>query len=321
MTMKPIILVTPRSFSDAHLLSDLLEKISFVLNRSGQVIDPRSLIKDAEASRVVAVIAGIEKWDLEMLRHFPNLKLVVRFGSGVENVDLEAAKKFGITVLNTPLGLIESVAEFTLGLALNLSRKISQMHLSVIGGEWSSIQGRLLVGKKVGVIGLGRIGREVAGLFQSIGCSVEGYDPLVENNEPTLTRLGLSRTLELSELLSSVDILTFHVPLTDVTLNLVTESELQLMKNTALIINTARGGVVNESDLTKALVSGQIGGAALDVFAKEPYQGRLASLPNVILTPHAASNTAEAKQQMSQECMHLIRENLVLLESVEMNNV
>ena len=320
MGFKPIILVTPRSFSAGQLPADLLEKISFILNRSGKVSDPRSLISEAEANSVVAVIAGIEAWNEGLLRNFPNLKLVVRFGAGLDNIDLHAAKGLGISVLSTPLGLIRSVAEYTLALALNLSRNISQMHSSVIRGEWTSIQGGLLAGKKVGVVGLGRIGREVAGLFQSMGCTVEGYDPLVGTEEPNLKKLRLSRTLELGELLSSVDVLTLHVPLTNQTLDLITESELKLMKNTSLIINTSRGGVVNEPDLTTALVSGGIAGAALDVFAKEPYEGRLAKLPNVILTPHAASNTAEAKQQMSQECVRLIRENLYLLESIRPNN-
>jgi D-3-phosphoglycerate dehydrogenase len=228
-----------------------------------------------------------------------NLKVIGRAGTGVDNVDIEAATKKGIIVMNTPEGNTISAAEHTICMMLALSRNISQANASIKKGEWNrkKFMGSEVYGKILGIIGLGRIGREVATRAQGLKMTVIAYDPFISKERAE--ELGIT-LLELDQLLPRVDYLTLHVPLTPQTKNLIGEKEISLMKKGARIINCARGGIINEDALYQALKEGRLKGAALDVFEKgKPFDSPLLELDSVILTPHLGASTEEAQKRVA----------------------
>lgn len=229
-----------------------------------------------------------------------SLKLVVRAGVGLDNVDLEAASKLGIKVENTPEAVSSAVAELTVGLMLAVARRLPEADRTVKGGGWSKEKfvGRELRGKTLGIIGLGRIGREVAKVCRAMGMRVIFYD--VEDRSEYAKAYGCEPMVSLESLLSQADIVSIHVPLTPQTRHIIGERELSLMKPGAILINTSRGAVVDERALTKALKDGKLGGAGLDVYEEEPPKSlELVSLPNVVCTPHIGAQTVEAQKQAS----------------------
>ncbi len=224
------------------------------------------------------------------------LKIIARAGVGVDNIDVNAATEKGIMVINAPESTSISVAEHTMGLILALARKISIADKSTKEGRWekNKFMGIELNGKILGIIGMGRIGSQVATRAKAFGMEILVYDPYI--SEEFGQKLGVTIT-DLETLLRKSDIVTIHVPLTPETRNLIDEDELELMKEDAFIINCARGGIVNEKALYKALQDKKIGGAALDVFENEPpNQNPLLRLDNVIVTPHLGASTAEAQR-------------------------
>lgn len=245
------------------------------------------LCKDA-----VGIIAGTEMLDGEVIKKLTNLKVISRCGIGLENVDLNTAKKAGIKVFNTPDAPMLAVAELTIGLILNLLRKINQMDIAVKKGKWEKLMGNLLHGKKVGIIGFGRIGKRVAELLKLFGCEIVYADPFVDDG-----LMGLRR-LSLKELLCWADIISIHVSSKD---RLLGKKEFQLMKKGTWLINVSRGEVIDEKTLFQALEKRQLSGAAIDVFEEEPYTGSLQKLDNVILTPHIGSYAEEARIQMEMQ--------------------
>ncbi|MDR2604875.1 MAG: phosphoglycerate dehydrogenase [Desulfovibrio sp.] len=260
----------------------------------------RRTLTESEAADILrgcaGVVAGTEPLTAAVMDAAPGLKVISRCGSGLDSVDMPAAQARGIQVRNTPLAPVGAVAELTLALALDLSRRITRMDREVRAGTWKKYMGRLLAGKRVGIFGFGRIGRKVAALFTLMGCEVAFHDPGVVDG-------GACRRMEADALLAWADIVTLHCPPRADGLPLLDAGRLARMQGGALLINAARGGLVDESALAGALQSGKLAGAALDVFMREPYppSGPLASLPGVILTPHIGAYAAETRAAMEAE--------------------
>jgi D-3-phosphoglycerate dehydrogenase len=257
------------------------------------------------------LIAGIEPLTERVFQSAPNLKVISRCGAGLDSVDLAAAKHHGITVLNTPEAPAQAVAELTLGLMLTLLRQINPIDRAVRNGEWPRTQGRLLAAQTVGIIGLGYIGRRVARLCQAFEATVIAHDPFATQIPDGVTLMLLQ------QLLASADIITLHTPYSADTHHMLNAETIAAMKPEAIVINAARGGLVDEDALLAALQSGKIS-AALDVFEQEPYHGPLIESGNVILTSHVGSLARESRQRMEIEAA----ENLLqgLIESGLVNN-
>lgn len=223
------------------------------------------------------------------------LRVVGRAGVGVDNIDVEAATRRGIIVVNAPTAVTAAAAEHTIALMLALARHIPEADRSVKAGEWqrSRFLGIEVRGKALGLVGIGNIGREVAHLAKGLRMRVLGYDPFVSADYAS--RLGIE-LMPLQELLQTADFISVHVPLTQSTQGMIGASELALVKPTARLINCARGGIVDEVALLKALNEGQLAGAALDVFSQEPPVGSpLLASPKVVVTPHLGASTEEAQ--------------------------
>jgi len=239
------------------------------------------------------IVLGNEKLDAEVLKNAVRLKIVARHGVGVDNVDLKAATEKGIVVTYTPQANSDSVAEYTVALILNIMRMIPKLHNTTAAGGWSRILGYELMGKTVGIVGFGGVGKRVAKKLSGFDVKILVYDPYVGEEE--VKRLG-GEPATLEELLKNSDIVTLHVTLTSETRHLMNGERLKLMKNTAYLINTSRGAVVDEEALYRALKERWIAGAALDVFEQEPLDPKnpLLALDNIIVTPHNANFTLEA---------------------------
>lgn len=252
----------------------------------------------------VGIIAGTEDLNAEILEQLGQIKVISRCGVGTDNVDMEAAKDLGVKVFNTPYGPTQAVAELTIGLILTLIRKISLMDRELRSGVWRKHMGNLLQGKRVGIIGFGRIGNRVGNLLVPLGCRVSYCDPEISEAKVQYPRLNLQ------DLLSQSDIVCIHISWTNSDGYLLDRHELRSMKKGAWLINCSRGGVVNEHVLFELLKEDHLAGAALDVFEIEPYSGPLAELDNVILTPHTGSYAKEARVKMELEATRNLLDGL-----------
>ena len=234
----------------------------------------------------------------ELLQEAQQLLVVGRAGAGLDNVDVATATELGIVVCYAPVQTAISVAEHTLGLMLAVLRRIPPADSSVRAGQWLRHEhtGTQLSGKTLGVIGLGHIGQLVGAYGKALGMELVGCDPYLSGDSPVVQELGCELT-ELENLLARADVITLHVPLTDQTHHLLDRHAFDRMKNTAVLINTSRGAVVNEEDLCAALEGGQIAGAGLDVRENEPPAANspLHRFDNTVLTPHIAAFTTEAQ--------------------------
>jgi D-3-phosphoglycerate dehydrogenase len=231
-----------------------------------------------------------------MIEKAKNCKIIARVGVGLDNIDVDAAKAKNIRVLNAVEGAMNAVAEQVLGLMLSLAREIPRADREIRNGKWlkKELMGTELKGKYLGIVGLGNIGKRLGRLARALNMNIIGFD-VIPIDEEFSKEVGLMKT-DLDTLLQSSDYVSLHVPLLDSTYHLINEKKLSFMKKTAFIINTSRGGVVDEEALYDALKNGNLGGAALDVFEKEPATGnKLATLPNVILTPHIGAQTKESQ--------------------------
>ncbi len=238
----------------------------------------------------IGVAAGTEPLTARVMDALPHLKVISRCGSGMDNVDIKAAMQRGIKVCNTPDGPTLAVAELTLAYALDLLRKVTQMDHELRAGVWKKRMGNTLKGKKLGIVGFGRIGQAVASIFAPLGVEVAFNDPVVESHT--------YRKMSVGELLPWVDILSLHCSKSSGECSRFTIEHLVTMKQGSWIINAARGGLVDERGLYDMLKSDHIAGAAIDVFEREPYDGPLKELDNVILTPHIGSYAKESRIQM-----------------------
>lgn len=244
------------------------------------------------------IIAGTEKYDREILGKLSGVKVISRCGAGMDNIDLEAAKKLGIKIYSTPDIPTTAVAELTIGLMLALLRNISVMDREMHGGVWNKRMGSLLSGKKIGIVGFGRIGQKVAERLKTMGCLVFYTDPAVKEKKKRVFR-----RMAFEQLLKESDIISLHLSYSEENYKLFGREEFSLMKQGAFLINCSRGNIVDEEALYASLKEGKLEGAALDVFEDEPYHGRLKELDNVILTPHVGTYAREARIKMETEAV------------------
>jgi len=303
------ILITTTSFGKDNVSPlDLLQKAGYetITNPYGRKLTEEEVLNLILEVKPVGMIAGVEPITARVLQQAKGLKVVSRCGVGLESVDLDAARSLGITVTNTPDAPTEAVAELTIGLIFNLLRKISFLDKELRKGNWTKESGSLVRGKKVGIIGLGRIGKRVAGMLLALGTKVAGtdiqpdYEWLQKNQVPLVS---------LEELLKQSEILCLHVSYTLSNEHLVGKKEMEAMPKGAYVINTSRGEVIDHDALYSMLTDGHLAGAALDVFDHEPYTGLLTQLDNVVLTPHIGSYAREARVEMEiQAAENLIEE-------------
>ena len=247
----------------------------------------------------------------EVLAKATKLRAIGRAGIGVDNVDVPAATKAGVVVMNTPFGNSVTTAEHAITMMLSLTRQIPQAHMSTIAGKWekSKFLGTEISGKRLGLIGCGNIGAIVADRAQGLKMRVLGFDPFLTPERAK--QLGIEK-VELDELLAKADFITLHTPLTDSTRNIISADALQKTKKGVRIINCARGGLIDEIALCAALHSGHVAGAALDVFAEEPARENiLFEAPNLIATPHLGASTLEAQEKVALQVAEQLSDYLV----------
>ena len=299
--MKPIVAFPFRHHST--LVSEDAKKMlvdagfELACNDTGRKLDrdeQKALIADA-----FAVIAGTEIYDDDMLAAAPKLKLVVRFGVGTDNFDLEAMKRRGIAV-----GVISnnnSVAEFAVALILGIMKNLHLFDNAVRQGQWSRFTMRELKAKTVGSLGFGRIGKRLAELLSGFDVELVAYDPYM--NKEDAKRLNV-KPVTLDELLSSSDVVSLHIPATPETYHLINRETIAKMKDGVYLINTSRGALIDEAALKEALEAGKVAGAALDVFEKEPVTKDLTlnSLDNILLAPHVAALSVETNYNAGMTC-------------------
>ncbi|MGC9196463.1 MAG: phosphoglycerate dehydrogenase [Syntrophobacteraceae bacterium] len=255
----------------------------------------KKVIKDFDA----LIIRSATKVTAELLENAHNLKVVGRAGIGLDNVDIEAASKRGVVVMNTPEGNVITTAEHTIAMMLSLTRNIPQASGSLKSGAWEKkrFKGKEVYNKVLGIIGIGRIGRVVADRAKGLKMQVMAYDPFI--NPEVIETLGI-RGATLDQLLAQADYITVHTPLTAETRNLLNKAAFEKMKKGVFVLNCARGGIVEENDLYEAIKQGKVAGAALDVFVKEPPKDHpLLSLDQVIATPHLGASTEEAQENVA----------------------
>jgi D-3-phosphoglycerate dehydrogenase len=301
------ILVTPRSFGKVDRLPvRMLEEIGWniIFNTTGRIFTEDELA--AVVAAVDGIIIGIDPLTARVINAAKHLKVISKYGVGVDNIDIGAAKQQGILVAYTPGVNSSAVAELAFGLALNVARKISTadraIHNGDLTGQYSGIE---LEGKTLGILGTGRIGKQLALLAKGFKMKIICYDLFPDESWAGATG---AQYLTLTDLLRQADLISCHLPLTEATHHLISAKELLLVKPGAIIINTARGEIIDENALYEALVNKRLLGAGLDVTESEPVTAsRLIGLDNVVLTPHSGAHTREAIEKMGR----LAAQNLI----------
>lgn len=298
------------------LVSESLEQsLIDILIGEGFEVDNRPGIEADELSRIVGaydalVVRSATKVTADVINAATKLKIIGRAGTGVDNIDVPAATRRGILVMNTPGGNTISAAEHTVSMLLSLARNIPQAHMSLAGGEWErkKFTGTEVFEKTLGVIGLGKIGREVALRCQGLGMKIVGYDPVLGSDVAAKLNIDL---VGLEELYRRSDFITVHTPLTNETKHLLNDDTLARCKRGVRVVNCARGGIIDEAALMRALDAGQVAGAALDVFEQEPPKGNLLlKHPRVVVTPHLGASTEEAQEKVAFQIAHQIADAL-----------
>jgi D-3-phosphoglycerate dehydrogenase / 2-oxoglutarate reductase len=267
----------------------------------------RAALLPALAGADAVIVRSATRIDAEALALAPNLRVVARAGVGLDNVDVEAATRAGVMVVNAPSSNTVSAAEHAVGLLLAVARNVPQAMASLKAGEWqrSRFTGAELYGKVAGILGLGRIGELVAQRLAAFCLQVIAYDPYVPTARAA--QLGV-RLVGLEDLLAEADFISVHLPKTAETSGLIGERELRLVKPGVLIVNAARGGIVDENALALALKDGRVGGAGIDVFATEPpADSPLLAFPNVVVTPHLGASTHEAQEKAGTQVARSVR--------------
>ena len=305
------VLVTPTSYAkdDPRLRTELEAAVGEVVyNPTGRPLssdDLKELLPGCHA-----YIAGLDAVDRGALEAADQLRVIARYGAGVDRVDLEAAKEKGIVVTNTPGANSVSVAELTIGLILALARMIPAANAATRAGEWPRLSGVALEGKVVGLLGLGSIGKQVARRLAGFDCVIVAYDPVADE---IFARRHDVKLLSREEVIRQSDFVSLHMPALHQTRGMVDAAFLSQMKPGAFLINTARGELIQEDALLDALQSGHLRGAALDAFAEEPpgADNPLFALPQVIATPHTGAHTDGATNAMGwgalRDCLAVLR--------------
>jgi len=276
------------------ILKEILEKNGLKVTYEPE-ITPEQIAEKIGTFEVV-VVRSRTKMTRELVEKADKCQIIARVGVGLDNIDQEAAKEKNIKVINAVEGAITAVAELVIGLMLSMAREIPRADREIRNGNWikKELMGTELKGKYLGIVGLGNIGKRLGRLARALNMNIIGYDVTPIDDEFS-KEVGLMKA-DLDTLLSSADYVSFHVPLLDSTRHMINAEKLKMMKNTARIINTARGGVIDEEALYNSLKEGSLAGAALDVFEVEPATGnKLITLPNFIATPHMGAQTKEAQ--------------------------
>jgi D-3-phosphoglycerate dehydrogenase len=295
--------VTPRSFRSTpgpHL--DLLRESGLDVRfpELQRPLDEDEMVGLVEGC--AGLVVGVDPVTRRVLEAGP-LRVVVKFGTGTDNIDIAAAGELGVKVSSTPAANALSVAELTVALLLALARHVALHDRLARARSWERRLGIELAGKRLGIVGYGAVGREVARIAGALGMDVVAHDPFLSEADVELVDLGT--------LLGSADAISLHVPLSESTRDLIDAEALEQMRPGALLVNTARGGIVDEQALAEALRSGRLAGAAVDVFAEEPpWDSPLVGLDNVVLSPHAGAATAEAARRAGLQAVEQLLRDL-----------
>lgn len=294
------------------LVADQLADAGIELLAERHDVDVRTGLSKDELLTTVApyhaiIVRSATYLDAEVIAAASELKVIARAGVGLDNIDVEAATRHGVMVLNAPQSNIVSAAEHTVALLLSLARNIPQAHSALVAGRWerSKWEGTELQNKTLGVLGLGRIGSLVAQRCHAFGMRLIAYDPYLAPDRAS--RLGVELLPTVEDVLARADFLTIHLPKTAETQGLINAERLATMKPSARLLNVARGGLVDEQALADALANGVIAGAAIDVFANEPVtDSPLFGLPNAIVTPHLGASTSEAQDRAGTQVAEFV---------------
>jgi len=276
------------------ILKEVLEKNGLKVTYEPEITPEQ--IAETIGSFQVVVVRSRTKMTRELIAKADKCKIIARVGIGLDNIDQDAAKEKNIRVINAVEGAITAVAELVIGLMISMAREIPRADREIRNGNWikKELMGSELKGKYLGIVGLGNIGKRLGRLARALNMNIIGYD-VVPIDDEFSKEVGLMKA-DLDTLLSSADYVSFHVPLLDSTRHMINAEKLKMMKNTARIINTSRGGVIDEEALYNSLKDGSLAGAALDVFEVEPAtENKLITLPNFIATPHIGAQTKEAQ--------------------------
>ncbi|MGA8265551.1 MAG: hydroxyacid dehydrogenase, partial [Ignavibacteriaceae bacterium] len=288
------------------LISDPVDqKCAEIFKEAGYEVDFKTGLSWDELSNIIQdynglVVRSETKVTPELISKMNNMEVIGRAGTGVDNINLEAATRKGIIVMNTPGGNTVSTAEHTMALMLSMFRNIPQANQSLRSGKWDrkSFKGTELYGKVIGVIGLGKVGREVVSRSKAFGMKVIGYDPVLSNE--IADKMGIELA-DLDVIFAQSDLITVHVPLSDETKHLINSETLNRCKDGVRVINCARGGIVDETALLEALNLGKVSSAAFDVYEVEPpdLKNKLLNHPKVVCTPHLGASTEEAQVKVA----------------------
>ena len=287
-------------FMDKDIALEVLDKLDVQYDPT--LVDDRAALLETLAEARAIIVRNRTQVDSELLDHAPNLKVVGRLGVGLDNIDLAACKARNVVVCPATGANDVAVAEYAITAALILLRGVWSASDRMVAGEWprTDLMGREMSGKRLGLIGFGSIARQVAARAAALGMPVSAFDPYLAADDPAWSDV---HSATLADVAADCDVISVHVPLTEETRHLIGVEFIGRMRAGAILINTARGGVVDESALIEALREGRLGGAALDVFESEPLDGEsgaaFAGVPNVLLTPHIAGITEEANQRVS----------------------
>lgn len=268
------------------------------LNPFEHKMTSQELAKEIKDSEIL--IAGTEKITEEVFQNAPKLKLISRVGIGLDGVDFELCKKYGVKVAYTPDAPTMAVAELCVAMILDLARQITITDKNIRVGVWKRHMGTLLYGKTIGIFGMGRIGKSLVHLLSSFNVKFLVHDI---NPDIAFGRLYNVNFVSKEEVLKFSDVISLNIPLKKDTLDYITSKELSFMEPHAIVINTARGGIINENDLYLALKNKQIAGAAVDVFEEEPYKGNLCELENCLLTCHMGASTIDSRTDMEVQAV------------------
>jgi D-3-phosphoglycerate dehydrogenase len=295
--MKKICSITSTSFSKNKYLINEVKKIrgiDFRFNKTGKKLDKNNLINFLRNSDYA--IVGLEEINSDILKYCQKLKIISKYGVGIDNIDFKSANAYKVKVVYSKGTNKRSVAELTLALAICLFRNIASNSEDLKNGIWKINIGSEISGKTIGIIGLGNVGSDLVRLLKPFKCKILVNDIINIKKKCKKLRLKFSTKKEIFKV---ADLITIHTPLTNLTKNLVNKSHLKLMKKNSFIINTSRGGIVNEQDLYNYLQNKKIMGAALDVYQKEPcYKKKLLRLKNIICTSHIGGSTKESIKSM-----------------------
>ena len=304
------ILVT--EFMDPRAVESL--RAEFEVHYDPDLHEDSAGIASRLASARALIVRNRTRVGRDLLASGPRLVAVGRLGVGLDNIDLDACAERGVSVHPATGANVVAVAEYVVAAMLMMLRGAYHATDRVLAGEWprTALIGREASGKTLGIVGFGAIGRAVARRAAALGVGVAAYDPMLAPGDPAWNAPGVRRFGDLAAMLAACDVVTLHVPLTSATRHLIGAAEIAVMKPGACIVNTARGGVLDEAAMARALASGRLGAAALDVFEDEPLtaHSRLAGIPNLYLTPHVAGLTEEANARTGELVARLVRSAL-----------